>query len=344
MSGVVIDWYDGHSSRARPAEIGLDPDGVCWLTLDGERRYYALADLRVSDRLGNTMRSIAFPDGSRGETADNDGVDRLLAAHRPAASGWLHRLESRYSAVLAALLLTVLATWAFVAHGVPWLAEQVAEVLPASLDRHLGEQTLAALDEALFEPTALDQAVRDDYRARFAALARGLDAGHDYRLLFRHSPVIGANALALPDGSVLLTDELVGLAKEPAEVEAVLAHELGHVARRHGLRSALQSSLVVLVVAAVTGDLGSAGGLASALPVVLVESGYSRDLETEADLYGRQLMDRHGIPRQAFPAILRRLAAAAGEGGEGHGFLDTHPSVPERAALFEAPTDRPPRG
>lgn len=51
------------------------------------------------------------------------------------------------------------------------------------------------------------------------------------------APQIGANAFALPDGTLVVTDELVELAGDnDDEVLAVLAHELGHIHERHGLR------------------------------------------------------------------------------------------------------------
>lgn len=339
MKPVAIDYFDGNTSRASPGELWLDAHGVCWLSVEGQRRYFALADLTISPRLGNTPRSLSFPDGATAETADNDGIDRLLVDHQPARRRWLHRLESHYGAVLAAVLVTALLTIGFVAYGVPWLAGRVAEVLPPEVDQTLGRQTLAALDEAVFRPSSLEDATKAHYLDRFAALVAGQTVAGGARLIFRASPVIGANALALPDGTVVLTDELVALAADSAEVEAVLAHELGHVAGRHALRSALQRSLVVLVVAAVTGDVGSAGGLASVLPVVLVDAGYSRDLEREADRYALGLMKARGIPLAAFPAMLKRLVEASG-GGQESGFLDTHPTVPERAALFRAGAPR----
>lgn len=334
---IAIQYYDGQTSQAQPGELRIDENGVCWLEVAGAgRRYYPLADLDISPRLGNTPRTLRFPDGGSAETPDNDQVDAALRPHRARGHGWLHWLESHYSSVLVALLVTMLLTAGFVTYGVPWLAGHVAKALPAGVDKALGEQTLAALDRGLFKPSTLDDEAKAQYRARFAELAGDPAAGE--RLVFRASPVIGANALALPDGTVVMTDELVALSHSPDEVAAVLAHELGHVAGRHALRSALQRSLVVLVVASVTGDVGSAGGIASVLPVVLVDAGYSRDLEREADQHALWLMQRHDIPLSAFPAILRRLAGSHGDAGDGNGpgFLDTHPAVLERAQVFEA--------
>ena len=51
--------------------------------------------------------------------------------------------------------------------------------------------------------------------------------------------------LALPSGVVIVTDDLVALAKDADDVVAVLAHEVGHLEGRHGVRAVIQSALVV---------------------------------------------------------------------------------------------------
>ncbi len=59
---------------------------------------------------------------------------------------------------------------------------------------------------------------------------------------FRASPIIGANAFALPGGIVIVTDQLMQLAEHDDEILAVLAHEIGHVKHRHVLRGLPQDS------------------------------------------------------------------------------------------------------
>ena len=60
-------------------------------------------------------------------------------------------------------------------------------------------------------------------------MTKPLDDGHVYQLEFRHGGYIDANAFALPSGIIVMTDELVELAKSDDELISVLAHEIGHV-------------------------------------------------------------------------------------------------------------------
>ena len=86
---------------------------------------------------------------------------------------------------------------------------------------------------------------------------------------------MGANAFALPNGTIVVTDDLVKLAEHDDELVAVLAHEIGHVVSRHALRRVLQDSGVMLLVAGITGDIVSISSLAAALPTLLIEAKYS---------------------------------------------------------------------
>jgi Zn-dependent protease with chaperone function len=91
----------------------------------------------------------------------------------------------------------------------------------------------------------------------------------------------------------------------------VLAHEAGHVIGRHGLRQVLQNSMTTLFVLYATGDASSLG---VALPVVLVQAGYSREFEAEADRFALDLLRARYRQRS-----LRRHSAQAGCGAPGRG-------------------------
>jgi predicted Zn-dependent protease len=158
-----------------------------------------------------------------------------------------------------------------------------------------------------------------------------IEGADGYRLELRSSKRLGANAFALPSGEVVVTDQLVELAKKDDELVAVLAHEIGHLRQRHGLRRLLQDSATVLLIAAVTGDLTSIVSLASALPAILLQAKYSRDFEREADEFALDYMKRHDIPPESFGAILLRMEERRGAAADIPDYLSTHPATRERA-------------
>ena len=187
------------------------------------------------------------------------------------------------------------------------------------------------------KPTQLPQAEQERIRQGFAALRRPPDAGHDYQILFRQGGEIGANALALPGGTIVVTDELVSLAGTAAGMMGVLAHEAGHVARRHGLQQVIQASALGALSAYLFGDIST---VLAGVPAAMLTLRYSRDHEREADDFAIEVMQRNGLPPAALADVLVRLEHRAGAGApssaseptadRGQDFLSTHPHTQAR--------------
>ena len=330
-------YYDGKTSQQREVLVWAEPSGRLRVSGDGVDFSCKIAEVRPSPRVGNTARHLQFPDGSQCEAGDNDAVDAVFTALPSEAPGRLiHLWESRYGYALFALALTAAALWAGITYGIPALAKQVAAVLPPSTERALGRDALAALDRVLLAPSKLPPARREKMRALFSHMVSGIEGADGYRLELRAGKRLGANALALPSGEIVVTDQLVELAEKDDELVAVLAHEIGHLRQRHGLRRLLQDSATVLLIAAVTGDLSSIASLASALPAILLQAKYSRDFESEADEFAFDYMKRHGIPPESLGAILLRMDKRRGAASDIPDYLSTHPATRERAERSRA--------
>jgi len=121
------------------------------------------------------------------------------------------------------------------------------------------------------------------------------------RLVFRQSVPLGPNALALSDGTIIVTDSMINditastgeLQGEQAnQLAGVLAHEIGHIEKRHTLKSMLSNSMVAAIAASLFGDFSA---VATAVPTIVVGSSYSRELESEADDYAIALLREHNI-------------------------------------------------
>jgi Zn-dependent protease with chaperone function len=141
----------------------------------------------------------------------------------------------------------------------------------------------------------------------------------------------GANAFALPSGVIVITDELVQLAKDDREIVGVLAHECGHIVHRHSLRAVLQNSAVFVLIALITGDVSSATAFGGALPTFLLQNRFSREFEREADAHAVTQLKQAGIPPSYLADMLQRLATTHGESDSPLlGYLRTHPPTPER--------------
>lgn len=330
-------FFDGASSRGRSAAAVVDGAMVTIEADDGQVLAAApLAQLKCSSRIGNTPRFLHFPGGESFETADNDAVDRLTAQRSP-LSGLVHRLESKWRYMLLGLAVAVAFVWGSVHWGVPALARLAAFSLPADVNAQADEMVLTFLDRQLLKPSRLPPAEQERLLQVFHPMVEQAGQVHAIRVLFRDAgDTLGANAMALPAGTIVLTDQLVALAKHDEELLGVLAHEIGHVIHRHAMRGAIQSSLMGLLAALVVGDISSVSSAVTALPLILTELGYSRAFEREADAHAVKMLESHGIAPQRLADILQRLDPLH---TGGHSYLATHPPTPERvrAILGHAP-------
>lgn len=330
--------FDGLTSRPRPVSIEFALlEGRLALSIRGDQCVSAVAvsQLIIGERVGDTNRHLGLPDGSSLEVLENHAFDRSLRERRLRTAeepiGFLER-HWRY-ALIAGIAAALFSAW-LLRFGLPSLAAHAVRLIPVAVDARIEQDTLRVLDASVLTPSKLTDEQRQRLTGVFAEVAAGAQpAAHPFTLLFRTGGRVGANALALPSGSVILTDELVALSKDDDELRGVFAHEVGHLVGRHSMRMLMQSSASALLLVGLFGDASAAASLTAAAPTVLVSSAYSRDFEREADRFSFGWLSSHGISPRHLADLLKRLPRS-GEGGYS-GYLATHPDLQERVEAAE---------
>jgi Zn-dependent protease with chaperone function len=339
---VAAAHYDGQTSANKAVLLSIDGGDLLLRGSAGEMRW-PLRDVHVSERLGDTPRLLTYAGGGHCEVKDLAGLARLLVQAGVGRS-WLDRMQHSLGWALAAVLLIVVAFAGAYRYLLPWGAEAIALRVPGALLQKMGDSTLETLDRFMLQPSTLDAARQQELRDAFARLAPPADPELQYHIIFRSSPDMGANAFALPDGTIVMLDQLVELTRDDNEIVAVLAHERGHVERRHGMRMVLQSSVVGLVLVWYVGDVSS---LLATAPAIIMQAKYSRDMEREADIYAEQTLRANGLSPCLLGTMLDKLEAAhQAKAGEKHAeadaakdsgamdYLSSHPSTGERMSLM----------
>ncbi|SMB92076.1 M48 family metallopeptidase [Deinococcus hopiensis] len=343
LSGVA---FDGRSSRHHQATLDVAGERATLHIEGGTETRWPLRQLRIDPPIPGVRRVLKFPDGARFETPDDAGVTALEARlGRNRALSGVRRLEARWWTALGALGLTLALSVAFVVFGIPMLARGAASATPRSVLVAFDRETVEFLDQGHYlGPSHLSGAKQAQLQAGFRQVTKWAGGSYPYRLLLRDGAPngapfeIGANAFALPNGTVVMTDQLVALSRSDRELLGVLAHESGHVTHRHALTGVYQGLGLTLLTVAVTGDLISAGTFAAAVPASLLQRGYSRDAETQADeVSGRFLMGAYGSTKP-LRDILGRLETEDKNADENsvkaehrvEDLLQTHPGTLDR--------------
>ena len=325
-------YFDGRTAQQRA--VHLEIDGRSLLVVgDSIERHDALASLHVEPRLGRTPRVLRFADGAHCEVRDHDGFEALLR-DAVQTGGWMHRAETSRRVLALGIVVILACGFALVRWGIPAGAQVVARTMPDSITQALSDHTMRMLDQHVLKPTQLPPERTADLTGRLEALRAPDGEQAVYRIEFRSAPGLGANAFALPDGTIVLLDDLVKLADDDEQIVAVVGHELGHVHYRHGLRLVAQNSAIGILAAWWFGDVST---LLAAAPTALMQARYSREFESEADAYAAELMHVNGVEPVRLAQILRKLAAQQpGSDDDGFGgWLASHPALRERAQALD---------
>jgi Zn-dependent protease with chaperone function len=321
---LTADFFDGHSTRIR--KVALTIDGQT-LSVSGEDIEFRVpfSEVHVDERLGRAPRRLRFSDGAFCEVSDLDALDVLLSSadHR---DGWVDRTQRQARPVLVCLAAVVALAFAGYMWALPWAATVAAMKVPEVVGRQLSVATLRALDGPILLPSALPEARQRKLSDDFHNLNLP-GSGHPREvLLFRSSPQLGANAFTLPDGTIIILDELVKVVDDDQQILAAMCHELGHAHGRHGLRLLLQSSVLGTFLALYVGDFSSVLAVA---PATLLHAKYSRKLEEQADSYAAAVLRFNGMSPVLLAEALKKLAAAH-QGKPDTGYMSTHPAIDER--------------
>jgi Zn-dependent protease with chaperone function len=235
---------------------------------------------------------------------------------RPARRAW------RRAALMAVAGAALLSGWQLAR---PLLAETLAEALPAALAEGLGRGVLRELEIHTLAPSQLPVQQQQRIAAAFAGLQAPHEGAPRHTLLFRAGHA-GAVAFALPSGDIVLTDALVQALPDDGAVLAVLAHELGHLHRRHMLKRLVQEALLPAAAGLARGDMAPmVSGVAPQVPQLI----WSQQAEIAADGYAADLLEHNGLSLRSLqeaPAALHAL------GGTRHAYLASHPLSGERLA------------
>lgn len=324
---VQGSYFNGQRADATLVSVAIDGARVV-VSGAGVLRDEPLAAVRLSTRIGSAPTFLYFSDGATCEIAPLPALDAMLAAAGlglDRLSTW-ERHRGLAAVAAAALLVTLVIAYQIV---LPFLARLGAYRMPMASLELVSTQALAALDVTVFAPSKLSAARRVEIARAFSRLTWPDGSDIPMTLVFRDSPVLGANALALPSGLIVMTDALESIAINDLELMAVLAHEAGHVQARHGMRNIIQSSVMSILVTWYVGDIS---GLAAAAPTALLEAKYSRDLEDEADLFAADALYLNRAPIGFLIDILSRLDSRRGNDNESRvsAYLSSHPTTPER--------------
>lgn len=312
----------------------LERKGDIFTVTNGDGETTKVGVTGVSERIANLPRRINLADGSVFETADNAGVDKMFGTS--GFTGLLYRLEANWKVVAVLAVATIGLLWAAFTWGLPAAASFAARITPPVAMSAIDRGVMRSVDTSFFSPSTLDEGRQRELSRQFTDLVDLAGVEHPRpHLLFRDGGRLGANAFALPGGTVVLTDQLVGEAKNDDEIAGVLAHEIGHVVHRHSLKQIYRVLGVGFLIGVVSGDTSQLVEEVATQAALLQNFSYSREFEIESDRYSVELMVKAGRDPVAFVDLLDRITDNAPSARTTNWF-STHPGTEDRRDNVDA--------
>jgi Zn-dependent protease with chaperone function len=242
------------------------------------------------------------------------------------------RKRSGFAAVLVSVLLLAPAMLAAQSSVEPGF-----NLFSVEQEIEIGRQSAREVESQL--PLLNDRSVEAYVDAVGQRLA--VEAPHgDYPYQFKVLNIADVNAFALPAGFMYLNRGLVETVRNESELAGVLAHEIAHVALRHGTNQASKAYLANAGLGVLggllgrgnTGDIiGAVGGFG--LNTLFLR--FSRDAEEQADIVGAQIMARAGYDPLAMVDMFETLRGQQQRDPSGlEEFFSSHPPYDERQATI----------
>ena len=199
-------------------------------------------------------------------------------------------------------------------------------------DVKLGRQAAQEVESQL--PLLRDETVRGYVENVGRRLVAGIPSQFQHSEFDYYFKVVNArdiNAFALPGGPMYVNRGMIEAARTEGEMAGVMAHEIAHVALRHGTAQATKGQKYGLLagIAGIAGTIfgGPGVGQLAQAPFAVYLLKFSREYETEADILGAQIMAQAGYDPRDLAQMFRILEQ---QGASGGGFLSSHPSPSNR--------------
>jgi len=342
-------YFDGVTSARKDVAVELAPAALCIRAADGallaEWPYDAIERLAGPDgvlRLGRAGAAVL----ARLEVRDPQLADAIDQRSVTVDRGGHSERRMRRKVVFWTVAATV-STLLVAIFGVPAIATGLAPLVPFRIERLLGDAVdtqIRSMLDLRRRGAAFECGRAEDEKAGLAALddlVKGLETAAALPLPISVKVVRlrQANAFALPGGHIYVFQGLLDKAETPDELAGVLAHEIAHVAHRDGTRAILQAAGLSFFFGMLLGDFVGGGAVVIASKTIL-ETNYSREVETAADAYSIELMRAVAGDPRALAPILQRIA------GDSDGWVKIlldHPETRDRVAVIEAASIGTPR-
>lgn len=228
--------------------------------------------------------------------------------------------------VLATIVLLVILSISLVFLFRKALVYEVAQTVPVEWEEAAGG---AIFESVTSENPVIQDSILHLQMNRLGSLLTRNTEENPFQFRFYVTEDSSLNAFALPGGRVVVHSGLILQADNVEEVLGVLAHEIAHVTERHHARGLISRMGVTIVLSSFFAPDSELADLIINTGGTLQALKYDRELESEADEKGLEILEKAGVDPAGMITFFRKLESQS-EGNYVPEFLSTHPATTER--------------
>jgi predicted Zn-dependent protease len=217
-----------------------------------------------------------------------------------------------------------------------WLAGALVWAIPPSVEQQLG-RVIVPIYQAQAQPSETQDVLNqllDRLEAKLPVV-QASEQRRDYQVFYIPDETV--NALAIPGDRIIIYQGLLAKVQSENELMMVLGHELGHFAHRDHLRGLTRQLLVRLSLAAMLGDAGAVGAIATNSVSTITNAQFSQSQEKQADEVGLTLLAQTYGQAAGATDFFNRLT---GQDIPGMSILASHPPSKSRVQHIERLIER----
>ena len=327
------DFFNPGSSKAETASILINNNAVSVFKGD-ECLYHLLKVQSVQDN-----KSIFLENGSLFVTKEElNAID--LKSLIPKTELILKNLDKFRLKSVIIILLTIIVLVIGYRFLFISFSSTLVYLFPHNWEKKIGESTYKTLSKTLLEKSELPEKRITEIKDKSQKIFKHSKLYKNPEIKFNKSNILGPNALALPGGPIIITDDLVELLKDDDLILSVIAHEIAHIKERHSLQQ-------IVEIAGLSSIAWMIFGLDESILEEIVFIGIniwglkkSRDLEKDADIIALKLLEKTSISKTSFILAIEKLTdhyciatkieKSVCMNEVKSGWLSTHPSGAER--------------
>ncbi len=328
---IEAKYYDGVSSKEHIVTLNFTKDKIKIKELN---KICPLKDIKITPSLCNTPAVIYFKNGAKAKIEDSQKFETIFKEIGK-KRGFVSKLERSNKFVIFSIITIITIVVFFLTIGADSSANFLAKILPQNSLDYISKRAFKEVDKKYLHPSNLSKEKQEEIREIFAKITNN---NPRYKLHFRSAPKLGPNAFALPSGDIVIFDTLVLLDRDKnlRGVAGVLAHEKAHVVYQHALKGAIKASVAMAIVSYVSGDFSF---IVSALPALLITTGYTRAYEKEADNYAKKELKKLNISTKPLANLFKEMDIYMKKRDKDSNitipsWFSTHPDTKNRVEFF----------